>query len=187
MTAIPPDTSVKEFLTVIMPEMVKKEIVARGAAEELTGTQMNLVVDISGEKYSYDIKDGIQIEVGSGDLPDPVVRMNISKDDMARMIASGDLEMITGMMTDMNKTKYETLKRLKGSFEAVLSNEDGSVYRINVVINGAEAPKSTFKMSTANSAALMKKETNPVNLFMSGAMQIEGDMAFAMATQPLFS
>jgi putative sterol carrier protein len=31
------------------------------------------------------------------------------------------------------------------------------------------------------------KEANPVNLFMSGAMKIEGDMAFAMATQPLFT
>jgi len=33
----------------------------------------------------------------------------------------------------------------------------------------------------------MKKKTNPVNLFMSGAMKIEGDMSFAMATQPLFT
>jgi len=42
-------------------------------------------------------------------------------------------------------------------------------------------------MTAKDTGALMRKETNPVNMFMSGAMKIEGDMAFAMGTQPLFS
>ena len=42
-------------------------------------------------------------------------------------------------------------------------------------------------MTAKDSSALMRRETNPVNLFMSGAMKIEGDMSFAMGTQPLFS
>jgi putative sterol carrier protein len=42
-------------------------------------------------------------------------------------------------------------------------------------------------MNSKDTAALMRKEANPVNLFMSGAMKIEGDMSFAMATQPLFT
>jgi len=42
-------------------------------------------------------------------------------------------------------------------------------------------------MKTTDSISLIRKETNPVNLFMSGQMKIEGDMAFAMSTQPLFS
>ena len=42
-------------------------------------------------------------------------------------------------------------------------------------------------MKTTDSIALVRKETNPVNLFMSGQMKIDGDMAFAMSTQPLFS
>jgi hypothetical protein len=41
-------------------------------------------------------------------------------------------------------------------------------------------------MKTSDSALMMQKKENPVNLFIAGGMQIEGDMQFSMATQPLF-
>ena len=59
--------------------------------------------------------------------------------------------------------------------------------KIQTILNGATTPSSVFKMTAKDSSALMRRETNPVNLFMSGAMKIEGDMSFAMGTQPLFS
>jgi len=86
----------------------------------------------------------------------------------------------------LNKTKYETVKSLNGSFKAELSNDDGTNYLIDVMFNGAQEPSAVFRMKTTDSALMMRKEQNPVNLFMAGAMQIEGDMQFSMATQPLF-
>ena len=95
--------------------------------------------------------------------------------------------MLLSLTTDLTKSKYDCVKGLNGGFNAKLANTDGSSYDIVVLFNGAQAPKATIKMKTEDSTALMRKEINPMNLFMSGGMQIEGDMAFALAVQPLFS
>jgi putative sterol carrier protein len=103
------------------------------------------------------------------------------------MIKTQNLDMILGIMNDLNKAKYNALNSLKGSFVAEISMDDGSAVKLQAILNNATDPASVFKMTAKDTGALMRKETNPVNLFMSGAMKIEGDMAFAMGTQPLFS
>jgi putative sterol carrier protein len=103
------------------------------------------------------------------------------------MIQTKNLDMILGIQNDINKAKYNALSSLKGSFTAEVANDDGTTFVIKAILNGAEQPHSVFRMSATDTQALMRKETNPVNLFMSGAMKIDGDMSFAMATQPLFT
>jgi hypothetical protein len=144
-------------------------------------------MDISGDLYSYTMKNGSQVEFKKGDLANPKLRVKISKEDMEKMIKSGNLDMITGMTNGLNKSKYNAINTLKGSFMNELTMDDGGVLKIQVICNGAATPSSTFKMSFKDASTLMRRETNPVNLFMSGAMKIEGDMSFAMGTQPLFS
>ncbi len=184
---IPKDISIKDLLLDFSPNMAKKMIEKNGAAAELAGTEFTMVVEVSGDKYSYVVKNGTDFDVKEGDLDNPMVRMSISKEDLQKMIDTNSLDMLLGIQSDLNKTKYDTLKELKGSFVAELSNDDGSIVSIKTVFNGSETPSAVFKMKTSDSIALVKKETNPVNLFMSGGMQIEGDMAFAMRTQPLFT
>ena len=134
------------------------------------------------------VKNGTDFDVKEGGLDNPLVKTTLSKDDLEKMVATNNsLDMLLGIQSDLNKRKYDTLQTLKGCFVAVLANDDGSSVSITTMFNGAETPAATFKMKTSDSIALVKKETNPVNLFMSGGMQIEGDMAFAMQTQPLFT
>ncbi|MFP4446263.1 MAG: SCP2 sterol-binding domain-containing protein [Desulfosudaceae bacterium] len=184
---IPKDISIKDLLLDFSPNTAKKMIAESGAAAQLGGTEFSMVVEVGGKKYSYVVKDGTDFDVKEGDLDNPLVRITISEDDMQKMIETNSLDMLLGIQSDLNKTKYEALQRLKGRMIAKLANDDGSEVTINTTFNGAEAPSATFKMKTADSIALVNKETNPVNLFMSGGMQIEGDMAFAMQTQPLFT
>lgn len=188
MTAIPTDISINDLLTNLSPKLAKEGIEASGNLAELAGTEFTLVVDVDGEgTYSYIVKDGKDFEVKTEAIADPMVKIALSKSDLEKMIATSNLDMLLGLQQDLNKQKFNALKSLKGSFDAVLSNDDGSVFTIKTICNGIDAPNCTFKMKTEDSSKIAKKQAHPVNLFMSGAMQIEGDMAFAMATQPLFT
>lgn len=187
MKETPKNIGIKELLTEFSPSIAKEAIQLSGAEKELKGTVFTLVVEVSGQKYSYLVKDGVDFDIKEGDIDAPLVRVKISKENIEKMIATNSLDMLLGIQNDLNKQKYNVLKSLKGSFTAELLNDDGSTTIIETTFNNATEPKATFKMKTSDSIALIKKETNPVNLFMSGQMKIEGDMAFAMSTQPLFT
>lgn len=188
MQNIPTDISIKDLLTDLSPRLAKEGIEKAGKLPELAGTEFTLVVDVTGEGvYSYIVKDGKDFTIKTEAITDPMVKIALSKDDLEKMIATSNLDMLLGIQQDLSKVKYNALKSLKGSFKAELKNTDGSMYLIQTVCNGSAAPNCTFKMKTEDSAKIAKKQAHPVNLFMSGAMQIEGDMAFAMQTQPLFT
>ena len=184
---IPKGLTIDQLLLEFSPSMAKKMIAESGAAAQLGGTEFSMVVDVSGKKYSYVVKNGSEFDVKQGEIANPMVVIGIAEDDLKKMIETNSLDMLLGIQSDLNKRKYDALKNLKGKMVAKLANTDGSVVTISTVFNSTETPAATFKMKMADSIALVKKETNPVNLFMSGGMQIEGDMAFAMMTQPLFT
>ena len=184
---VPADTSVDKLFSEIMPKVSQDMLSGSNAATELAGTEITMVVEVAGDKYSYTLKNGAQVIFNKGDIANPKLRLKISKEDMEKMIKTQNLDMILGIQNDLNKAKYNALNSLKGSFVAEIGMDDGSIVKLQAILNGATDPSSVFKMSAKDSIALMRKETNPVNLFMSGAMKIEGDMSFAMGTQPLFT
>ncbi|MFH1888014.1 MAG: SCP2 sterol-binding domain-containing protein [Pseudomonadota bacterium] len=184
---VPQNISIKDLLLDFSPKMTKEAIALSGNAASLAGTEFTLVVDVSGTTYRYIVKNGKDFDVAEGDLETPLVRVRVSKEDLTRMIQKNELDMLLGIQNDLTRAKYDAMKRLKGTMTAKLANDDGTEYTIAACFQGADTPKTTFRLKTSDSAALARKESNPVNLFMSGAMKIEGDMAFAMTTQPLFS
>ncbi len=184
---IPTDTSVEKLLGEIMPSVAKDQLASSNAATDLAGTEITMVVDVAGDQYSYTLKNGAEVVFKKGDIASPKLRLKVSREDIEKMIKTQNLDMLLGIQNDLNKAKYNALNSLKGSFVAEITNDDGSIMKLEAILNGANDPASVFKMSAKDTTALMRKETNPVNLFMSGAMKIEGDMAFAMGTQPLFS
>jgi putative sterol carrier protein len=187
LPTIPADTSVDKLLSEIMLNVAKDQLANSSSAADLAGTEITMVVEVAGDKHSYTLKNGAEVAYNKGDIATPKLRLKVSKEDMEKMIKTQNLDMILGIMNDLNKAKYNAINSLKGSFVAEISMEDGSAVKLQAILNGATDPASVFKMTAKDTGALMRKETNPVNLFMSGAMKIEGDMAFAMGTQPLFS
>jgi len=185
--SIPTNTSVEKLFTELMPSIAKEMLAESGAAADLSGTEITMTVEVDGDKYSYFVKDGSEFKYVEGDQDSPMLRMKVSGDDIKKMIETENLDMILGIQNDLNRSKYNAISSLKGSFTALVDNDDGSTFTIEAVLNNAQQPNASFRMSAADTTALMKKETNPVNLFMSGAMKIDGDMSFAMATQPLFT
>ena len=185
--SIPVDTSVKELLTKVMPDLTKQAFAESNAAAEFAGTEITMQVDMPTSSYGYVLKDGKDIDVKEGKLDSPMVVLKVTEEDIQKMIQNQELDMLLGMTTDLNQSKYNCIKNISGGFNAKLANEDGSIYDIGVLFNGANTYKTTIRMKTADSTSLMRKEANPMSLFMAGGMQIEGDMAFALSVQPLFS
>ena len=186
MTSIQPTTSIDELMTAVLPQRTKDSISSRGVLEELQDTFMTMTLDVSGKYYSYEVTNGSEIEIVFDKIDNAMVTIRVSEEELIKMIQNNELDIILMVITELNKSKYETVKNLNGSFKAELSNDDGSNYNIEVIFNGATEPNALFRMKTSDSALMMRKEENPVNLFMAGNMQIEGDMQFSMATQPLF-
>lgn len=186
MSTIQSTTTINDLLANVLPEKTRQSISSRGAAAELEGTVITMTLTVSGKHYSYKVTNGAEIEVIEDKFENPMVTIALTEEDLAKMIARNELDIILMVMTELDKSKYNTVSTLNGTFRAELSNDDGSNYNIAVTFNGAAEPSAVFKMKTSDTALMMRKEENPVNLFMSGAMQIEGDMQFSMATQPLF-
>ncbi len=184
---VPKDTRIDSLLSELMPKIAQDMLKEDNASAELSGTVISMVIEAGDTAYTYIVKDGSSVECSKGNTDDAMLRLKILESDLKKMIETGNLDMLLGIQNDLNRVKYNTITSLKGSFVAEISDGDGLVVKIEAILNNTRDPKSLFRMSAADTSALMRKETNPVNLFMSGAMKIEGDMAFAMATQPLFS
>ncbi|MBS3755012.1 MAG: hypothetical protein KGY56_04870 [Desulfobacterales bacterium] len=111
MFNIPAQTSIQELLTEYGPKMVRESVENQGRTEELKGTEFTLVIDVDGEKYSFVVRDGTDVQVGTDkDLDNAMVRYMISRDELERMIDSQQLDMLLGIITDLNQQKYQTLQ-----------------------------------------------------------------------------
>ncbi|HOT47196.1 MAG TPA: sterol-binding protein [Spirochaetota bacterium] len=157
MKETPTDIGIKELLKELSPSIAREAIKSSGAEKGLEGTTFSLVVEVSGEKYSYLVRDGKEFEITQGDLESPLVRVKIERKNLEKMIATKSLDMLLGIQSDLNKQKYNALKGMRGSFTAELTNDDGSVTTIEMILNNAMEPKTTFKMKTSDSISLVKR------------------------------
>jgi putative sterol carrier protein len=67
-----------------------------------------------------------------------------------------------------------------------IKNPDDTISEITATFNMAENPKAVLRLSMQDANLIIGGKESPINLFMSGKMKMEGDMAFAMKLQPLF-
>ena len=116
MQSIPTDISIKDLLTDLSPRLAKEGIEQKGKLPELAGTEFTLVVDVNGEGvYSYIVKDGKDFTVKTEAIDNPMVKIALSRDDLEKMIATKNLDMLLGIQQDLTKVKYNALKSLKGT------------------------------------------------------------------------
>ena len=179
--------NVRELLTDVVPKLAGEYIKMRGAQEELKGTELTLTLDISGSLYSYIIKDGVNFEVKEGSIDNPKVRISFSLESISKMLDMKNIDMLIGMQRQLTRQKYDVLSGLKGTSVFQITNSDGTISEITATFNDTQNPKSILKLSLENANLINSGKESPINLFMAGKMKIEGDMAFAMKLQPLFT
>lgn len=167
---------------------------AAAVADSFKGKDVGLAFDFDGSKYSLLIKDGRYFSAGNGNVENPVVRIFMSMEDLEKLIKIDNAKIFLGLDIDSALTGgverpkqiYDKLSSLKGKIVAEFKDRKNDTSTITFVFNGEELPKAVIKLSMDNFAGIVGKKENPVNLFMSGQLQIDGDMGLAMNLQTIF-
>jgi hypothetical protein len=183
---------VTEMLTEFIPTLARQFIALRGPDEALKGTNLTLTVDVSGSRYSYTIKHGQECDVKQGDIDNPMVLLSIPTETMSLLADMKNIDMLMGFQGhisggQVSRQKYNTLASLKGTAVYKLKKPDGKEAVITATFNGAKTPACTLKLSIEDARAVTARKDTPIQMFMGGKLQIEGEMSFALAMQPLFS
>ena len=108
------------------------------------------------------------------------------------MSVADDLNKIFQKMPD--GFKPEKAAGLNATIQLNLSGDGGGNWHIKIA-NGqlstaqgqAVSPDLTLGMAASDYVALTKGEVNPMNLFMAGKIQLQGDMSLAMKFQEMFT
>ena len=137
--------------------------------------------------YSYIIKDGVNFDVKEGSIDNPNVRISFSLESMSKMLDMKNVDMLIGMQRQLTRQKLEVLSGLKGTSVFQITNADGTISEITATFNDTQNPKALLRLSLENANLINSGKESPINLYMSGKMKIDGDIAFAMKLQPLFT
>lgn len=178
--------NVQELFTEFVPKLAREYVRIQGAKDELKDTELKLTLDISGDVYSYMIRDGMKIAVTEGDIDNPQVRISFSLESLARFAEMKNIDMLLGMQKQLTRKKLALLADLKGTGVFQLKNPDNSVSEITATFNNADKPTAILKLSMQEAHLINTGKESPLNLFMSGKMKIEGDIGFAIKMQSLF-
>lgn len=176
----------KVLFGTVLPGLIPEVIALTGRDRELAGTEFTLVLEISGSRYSYRVKDGRELAAGSDDIPAPMMRVILDRDELQRMISIENTDLLFAAKGFLSRRKYDALKTLKGTVVTKLRADDGEA-KITLVLNGGSEPATEFLFSPEDFRAVISGVKDPVSMFMSGAMKIKGDMGFAMSVRPLFA
>ena len=175
-----------ELFMEFIPKLAGQYIQMRGDQEELKGTELKITLDISGSVYSYIIQDGVGFSVREGAVDNPHVRIAFSPDTLSKMADMKNIDMLIAMQKQLTRKKFDVLTALSGKGVFQIKNADDTVSEITAIFNGAEKPIAVLRLSMQDANMISGGKESPINLFMSGKMKIEGDIAFAMKLQPLF-
>ena len=85
------------------------------------------------------------------------------------------------------RSLYIQRQIVNGTSAFKLGLPDGDAAEITATFNGARTPAVALSLSMDDAKDVASGQGSPVQLFMSGKLSMEGDLAFAMACQPLFA
>jgi len=144
-------------------------------------------MDVSGSRYSYTVTDGREFEALQGDLDNPMVLLELPLEDMARLAEMPNIDMLLGMQRQLTLEKYQVLAGLQGTCRYQLIHPNGEKTIITAVFSGAQKPFASFTLDLEDARELTAGHESPIQQITSERLQVEGDMAFAMKVQSLFS
>jgi len=170
------------------------------AAEGIEDGPGRICFEVTGEGlWSLGITGG-EIEVSEGRHEDTLVQVTLDGADWERAlerIQEGGMGPIGsasggGGMANMlgNPQAASTLKAAQGTLKIVTTDGDKEDW-IAVTFGGAEpnieTPRATLSMSREIAEQMGAGDANPQELFMSGKIQITGDMMMLMQLAPVLS
>lgn len=186
------DISVEDYFEKVVPDVFSEQL-EKVMLEGMEGTEFTLQFDIQGETlktYSIVVKDAKELEVKTGPIVEPVVKIELSEDTWREAVTGkipGAVEMFTDLGRLSTRSRYEQLKSTSGTLLLDLSREEGENVSLKIVFNGADSPSVKFITSLEDWKQISTGELSGVTAFMTNRLKIEGDMAFAMNLGTLVS
>lgn len=77
------------------------------------------------------------------------------------------------------------VKQMKGTVAQELARDGMDPFKLEMCFNGAAAPRTVLKAKLADFVGMQERKLNGQELFMTGRLRVEGDMAFMMQVAAL--
>jgi len=197
---IPKDISPKDFFEKFVPEQFEKN---KGMLPEpVKAVSASMVFNLTGDQGgAWTIRlDKGNLRVSEGDDPDRTVKVIQSVSDWRGAIsgergfrldlpgAGGGAGAGMPQGSPMTQDKIERLKTIEGAIMFRLTDKEKGDWAITVQFgkSAKETPDCTISMSGDDAKAMRKGNLNPQMAFMSGKIDIKGDLGFAMQVGTTF-
>ncbi len=181
---IPTDTSISDFLSRLLPDLLSHSLSKK--LSDIEKVDLVIVLEADSQIQSYRYHGDKDIESFNSETENPHLKLRISQDDLAGMIRHEELDLILKLLTDINDEKHEIINTLNEGLSVCLEDDENRKYRFDLLFNGAQKTVLTIKLQTTVAKAIANEGGNPITFFESGALQLEGDLNFAMVILPLF-
>lgn len=181
------DVNVKDLLTDFVPKLVNMYFQNQGALESIKNESVAITVEVSEQAYSYTLKNGIDLEVTAGILPNPLLHLSLSLDSMSKLAETRNIDLIMGLQGILSPKKYKLLSETQGTTVFHIKHPDGESSQIKMIFNAATNPTATIKLTLDDIKNITLNGESPIQMFMEGKLSVEGDLAYAIRTQSLFT
>lgn len=156
--------------------------------EGMRGVNATLCVQVEGETFHLNVEKG-SLSTGDEARHSPVLSLVQERRDFERLMRDagdsplGFLGVLSGLAGEMKLTasRMEGLRRLSGAIRFEVTGDDG--FRLLTRFGDAEAgcePDTTIRIAPEVYADLQAGRLDPQNAFMTGRIEVEGDMQLAM-------
>jgi len=178
------EITVKSYFEETVPKLFGEQLKAK-PVPGMEGTEFTLQFNVTGGGgglYGIVVKDGKEIKVTSGQIPNPLIEIEVAENDW-RETVSGKAEGVMDNFMKPERTSkklFDVVKETKGLLILALTKDDGGVFQSKIKFNGADKPATTIKMKVADYVLMNQGKLAGPAAFMAGKMKIEGDMGFAM-------
>lgn len=187
--------SIKEIFELVpslAAEVLKYSPLATEISDIYKGTSFTFAIQIDDEIYNVVINDGRNFQTGCGDLKNAMIRFKTGMKDLEELIVVKNAYMFLGTSLSLGENERgrmssmaEKLNAINGTIHIELTNDNQSISKFSVSINKAEATQVTIKLSIGDFREMLSGSINPINLFMSGRLKLEGDIGLGLALQGL--
>ncbi len=186
---IPPDITPEHFFTELLPETFRENKANLPAGTKPIKTCITFRLE-GEEGGAWSIAfNGDEMKCTPGENPDCVVKIVQDTKDWRSSITGergfkfrlpGDTD--EGVTEFISQETVEKLKTKNGSIKFVLTNPDKGDWGITAVFGEQvhTEPDCVISINEEDASAMRKGELNPQSAFMSGKINMVGDIRFAM-------
>lgn len=197
---IPKDISPKDFFERFIPEQFEKaKALLPDPVKALSASMVFSLTGDQGGAWTIKFNKG-DLKIAQGDDPDRVVKIVQSVSDWRGAIsgergfrfelpgAGGGGKGGLPQGSPMTQEKIERLKSIDGAIMFRLTDKEKGDWTVTVQFgkSSKDTPDCTISVASEDAKAMRKGELNPQMAFMSGKIDIKGDLGFAMQVGTTF-